>query len=991
MANGNIDPITMMGSQEKLSSVNENLSAIRTVIETAVNEAKSTGSGMLAGLGQLRQDVGSSLQGLSDIGKSIQPMTHTDTATAFRPHHGMFLHQQGLMTSVAASVGLRSLAPTPEGIDPHSYKIMSQQSLGRKMSGIAIGAGGGALEAAGSIGGWTAGAAAGTAIAKGAAMGAFGAAALPIAVGAAAGLAVDHVLEKVGPVARAREKRELEDVMKQSSWRMSGTQWGKGELGGMSEGQLSTAATGIRGLSKTTNFDFGEVKTVLGHGMARGLYDNVTSETGMVSRTRELLQDVKAVSNRAHVPMESAIGVMADLKEMGFDKNPAAAMMKFDTMGMASGRTATEMMSFGKQGAEMVRGTGISMDTGALGAAGMLQQVRGLQMAGVYSPETVRQMGGAETMAMTQMHRSQQFIQTNPMFRGMAMSMIGTGSAANLDPSQVAGAMGASPMQMIQKAYSSGEGGFTGFANKALEFQKNQGEFIDQIGVKGVQKMEDVSIMKKVQMATQILPSGMTDTAEKRESIMFDIATRSGMSHPEAKAFISRMGNLDAEATGHGKAMAIQGRKSAAEEEEANTRWKRTKRAVGRKVENAYNFVGGISGPDFKVGRMLSAVGRGIDNMFSLEEDERVRVEFDEEDKEARNMETRASLLGKNERAAAHAPLDAAIKRSADREKEGKFLQSDVDAFAKDDRKMRMVRGKKTEDDVASAVMIASTGKGGFNTEAFISEMGWKGEDKKPIDPKNLSPKQKKFMAASMDKHINKEEDPKGYQMAQDAKKKLGLVKSGVEDIVKQESELADTLKGNEWNPLSKGSEGDLKDMAEDLLPGVIDTKLEDVIESDDESAELTLQLASYLEAPQDAKGRAATALRKTMEDKGMTSKEIRESMEAVSGITQEESKDFISKAEEVAGQKEKRLALRITRDVESGAISQKEAVSIRGALEKKEFTEVEKKLGLITGEEDVSQREVTKTAEVSQDSQNKFNGVMLHALQMIVEKLEGK
>jgi len=958
--------------------VNENLSAIRAAIETALNEAKSTGTGMLSGLSELRKDVGASMTGLANVGNSISPMAHMDVQNAFRSHHGMFMNHQGLLKSFGASLGLQSMAPTPEGIDPYTYKTMSREALGQRLGNTAAGGLYGGTEAALSLGGWAAGAIGGSAIAKGMGLGGFTGGVLGFGVGALAGMAVDHTLEKLGPMKRMEQKQQLSDAMRRGSWRFAGS-WGEGALGGMSESQMDNVASNVHTMAKRSNFEFDQVAGMFEQGMARGLYDDVKSTSGMVSRTREIMQNVKAVSNRAHVSLESAVGVIADLKDMGFDKDPGAVMAKFDTIGIASGRTAMEVMGVARQGAEAFRGLGVSMSTGAMGAANMLGQVRSLQQAGVYSNETIRQFGGAEGMAMTQLAQSQQFVTQNPMFRGMAMSMIGTGTAGNLDLANAANSLGQSPQQMIQSAYASKEGGFAGFANKALEFQMNQGKFIDQIGAEGVQMMNEASLVKQTQYAMKILPSTMTDSLEKRQAVMFDIARKSGMAPEAATAFIQKMDRIDDVATGHGRAMAIQGRKLAAEEAVENTLLKRMGRSVSGAIEDAYDFMGGAS-TDTGIGRLFSKASTNLRNAFTWnEEDKIVRADFQAADKKASNMQARDVLLTKEEQKAAMGGLDEAISTAENRKKEGKFLASDVKALTSNKAKMATLMGKKTDEDVSSAVMLSMSGEGDFDAQAFVDEMGWKTSDGKGVsgDYKNLTVEQKQFMIASMEKNITKDGDPKSYQKLQTLKKSLGQDDEDIGKHLREESRLQDKVERGERKLRKLAGAAVEKGL-------FFDSELEDAIE-DDDNGELTIKMAAYLE-----KGdtKTSNALRKALKDKGLNSSEIKEAMGDIRGISDANRKEFISAAKDLSKTKTKRLSERIARDVKSGPLSAEKAKKLKQDILEGKFEKAEKQLGY-SNEEGVTKREVGKIAEVTKSGQNQFNADLIQQLRLMMDEIK--
>jgi hypothetical protein len=419
-------------------------------------------------------------------GGGIGPVAYTPPAIAFQPHFGMFQVQQTLsQAGLSAAFGpmgvslnqLRTYGLTagkdfvPPNMSWSEYIDYSTRSVGSNISASVTAMGGAALGVAGNLAGGAAGAGIGTMMGGtvgglvGGVLGgsAFGAVASSVAERAAANLGMQATLS-------AGSFRYYQGA---NADPITGRGFGRSDRFGI-------ASSISRMESNDARLNLSDYRQILEGGSQMGLFEGTKDVKDFETKFKSLVETVKTVTSTLHTSLKDGLATIRGLRDMGISDpiSQQQVILGSEVMGRASGRTGMEMMAVGQAGAEIFRGTGISMQRGFQLNQQNAALVRNMLNNGTISRDSVEQAGGELGLAQQMTANSLGSFQTMQGRLGM-MSFFNSKSG-EFDPNMVSKMMTGSPMNYMQNAAALGPAGMA-------KLQANQAELIGKMSPEQMQ------------------------------------------------------------------------------------------------------------------------------------------------------------------------------------------------------------------------------------------------------------------------------------------------------------------------------------------------------------------------------------------------------------------------------------------------------------------------------------------------------------------------
>jgi hypothetical protein len=474
------------------------------------------------------------------------PIGYMPPAYVQPPVGGMYMQRAGLRRSFGQAIGW--IEP-PRNVSAYEYQMNAAQAFGEKMgagtaaagisgAGLAVGAAAAPIGAA--IGG-AIGAGIGTFIAgplgtvAGGAVGSF-------VGGAATSLLGLGVAGKVTDL--MSQQREVRNYLETSSFRFvgAGSEMADPRMGrGMGTRARREVAEYMTQLDVKDRFmDLGDLSRVLQAGTEQGVFTGTQNMDDFKKKFKTLTDNVKEIAKAFNTSLEDAVKVVRDMRSMGMDAGQARQVVtQAESLGKVAGRTAAEMFAVGQQGAEMYRGTGVSMQIGFQAAQANLAAIRSARDAGLLSQEAIAQAGGEEALAQRQVAGALGARQT-AFGRGVMMSMVQGGqldvSAMNRFITGEAGSLSDIAMRAAGNVSSPAE---------LLRFQARQpkimSEFGKRMGGEAMQLAEMSQLVVTAEFMKSNVPGLSMDDAFRAS------AQRAGKSEPEIEAMMARMKNREKE------------------------------------------------------------------------------------------------------------------------------------------------------------------------------------------------------------------------------------------------------------------------------------------------------------------------------------------------------------------------------------------------------------------------------------------------------------
>lgn len=574
------------------SQLTMNRAAYGDVSAAMITGASTTYGGAAQGLGNL----------YSDIGEHVMPAVYTPPARVYIGSQGMVQQHTGLMRGLLHTVGIGQT--TPRGTTTAEFGTTMAGDTGERVgSGVAaVGSLG-----AGALVGATAGRMVGTGVgaAVGSLLGPAGTA-VGAAVGGFVGGAAGTIAMESGITGAINQRREIQSYLETSSFRFvgAGSDMSNPITGrGMSRGARREVADFIREQDiADPMYDTSDMTDIMKGSAELGLFGGMSDMDDFKRRFKDITKNVKTVTKVLHQTLEEGLKTIKDLKTIGVDPSKAGAFVQSaDALGATSGRTATEMISIGMQGAEMFRGTGVDMTIGFQANQMNLAAVRAARDAGTLASEAVAQAGGEEALAQ----------RMTASGLGFSQSAMGRGVGAQFFQG------GGFNQQNFMQQMMAGGGDFVSGAQTAannlsnpaalISYQANQEKFVSEMGkTMGGQGL----IMNQLGAAASYAEYIARSTGAKKEDAFRLALKQQGMSHPEIETHLARMKGADEELSAKQAGAAATRDKMIIEQASENFVLNRVSAKVGDYVKGAVDVVAA------PMNRMIDATAEGFSTFY---------------------------------------------------------------------------------------------------------------------------------------------------------------------------------------------------------------------------------------------------------------------------------------------------------------------------------------------------------------------------------------
>jgi hypothetical protein len=507
-------------------------------------------AGVQLGAERLMADMGSLMPGIA--APQMHPM--------IQARHGMYAHEMSLSGSAMAMFG-RGIPQTTTAFE---YQEMAARDMGQRVAGAATQI---PLYGAAAFAGWHAGGAAfmggmkagsrfgkaaflknvGSPLAMGK-MGRMGFKAAGIAGGIAGAIPGMLAFEAISSYAEAvgqdvQDRQEIMNFMEASSFRYTPSS-GRDidpRFGGFNRQARSKIADTIKQIDyNDAALGMPELKGILESGTEMGMFTGTRDAEDFGRKFKELTQTLKQVTTTLHTSLAEGMKTINDLKGMGF-RTPAAmsgAIMTADVLGAASGRTASEMLTMGTQGAQMVRGTGISMGAGASMMMQNVSQVSQMRSQGILSAETIAQAGGEASLAQQMMAGNVNFMRSS-VGRGVMTAVMNEDGM--LDPNALRRIVGDSGMDLggVVNMASQNMKDPRSYINAFVNQNKRMKELSESYGGQGIEMVGMGTHIASARSLVQLVP-GMDMKTATTYSMM-----KAGYTPEAIEGMMGKLENVD--------------------------------------------------------------------------------------------------------------------------------------------------------------------------------------------------------------------------------------------------------------------------------------------------------------------------------------------------------------------------------------------------------------------------------------------------------------
>lgn len=647
------------------SNFQAKLTSMRASLDSAVGGGMSPQ--LAFGMASMYQPGNFGQMNMSGMSNMISPMSFTPPAISMQPHFGMFSIQQNLRQA-----GLNAIGPMGMGMnsmmdsgifsqkdirDPrmsiHEYMAYSGQAFADRVQSGVTGGTLGMMSLGSQIAVGGAGSALGSAMFS-SGLGMFAGGLVGGAVGGSlAGAYVSAVAE------RANDNIQMQSALESGSWRFyQGQDVDKFTGRGMSRSGRLGAATAIQNMElQDARFNATDYKQILEGGMQMGMFEGTHDMEDFKQKFKGLVENLKIVSSTLHTSLQDGLAAMRAFRDMGVTNTGEVnrLTMGSELAGRMSGKTGMEMLATGQTGAELFRGTGITMQRGFELAQENAVTVRNMLNNGNISRETVQQMGGeagaAQQLTGNALSQMQSMVGRTALMSAFnpATGEIDTGKLLNGRESM---------LNMAGRAAGLGMHGI-------MELDARQEEIVSKLDPTTMKAFTQAQMLREANMIREIDP-GMS-----MESAMLLGGKRLGMSYDVTKANIGEL-NQDL-----GKLQDAQ------DVQMNNMRVQATREAYGERY--GWKVIGNA------IGRTIyQPVSGGINRMASSVADETQGIIADIGDTLTGGYNVRGAAISQSlakvgMAAVGNSPRDAQVR--AEQEQRRGFIVSDEE---KDTSKMKL-------------------------------------------------------------------------------------------------------------------------------------------------------------------------------------------------------------------------------------------------------------------------------------------------------------
>jgi hypothetical protein len=356
-------------------------------------------------------------------------------------------------------------------------------------------------------------------------------------------MAADWFVSKAADV--AKDRAEIQDYIQASSFRYAPpSEWSPDDVfgGGFGRKAAGRIAEGIQSYeAQNPMYDMGELKGILMKGTQIGLFQGTKDAEDFQKKFKETADALKVVTKILHTSLGEGLDAIKAMRDVGVttEVGQKAMIGRADIMGLASGKTAAEMFTIGLQGAQVFRGTGVSMESGSQANQVAFAQLTNMQRNGLITAEQMSHMGGQEAFAQSMTMGALNFAQT-PYGRGLLMSIAPTGT---LDADKLEALM--SGKLNITEAYREAGNAMRDPGN-FMKFQNNQekilGDLMKSMGGMGGTLLPLTGTLVQAQQILKGMNRPLTQENQE-EMTRFLMRTQLGYSAAQADASINMLNN----------------------------------------------------------------------------------------------------------------------------------------------------------------------------------------------------------------------------------------------------------------------------------------------------------------------------------------------------------------------------------------------------------------------------------------------------------------
>jgi hypothetical protein len=548
--------------------------------------------------------------GIQGIGANVRPVTFMPPAHVYHTTGGQYIQPGGFRASLGTVIGYNEI---PRNISAYEYRLNAANDAAER-GGMMASAG--ALSSVGVAAGFATGAIgakAGSFVGAGIG-GVLGSIAGPIGtgLGAAAGGVIGGLAGGIaGGIAPSiltagisdhlSREMEVRNYLENSSFRyigagskMADPRTGTG-MNIQSRREIAEFLTKMDIDDKYLRHD--DMSRLLTSATESGLMHNTQDIEEFKKRFKEITENVKTVARVLHTSIEEGMKVMKDLRGIGVtDPNEAGQLiMQSDVKGKVAGRTASEMLEIGMQGAELLRGTGVSMDIGFKSAQMNLAAIRSARDAGVLSQEAVAQAGGEEALSQRMVAGTFGFVQSM-QGRGALLAAYGRGGTVDATSLDKLARGDFSLAEMYQTGSAK-----VGDPSELMKFQAYQEKIVSEVGEKYGGRGFEFARLGMATTHAEFLRNQVPGL-DMVTSMRYVMKTQMGMSEPEVQASLALIENSRTDAFNQMKALSAVRAREGAEGAERNFVFSQ----LNEQIHDVYK---GLIAPT------AHTLGRGIDTL----------------------------------------------------------------------------------------------------------------------------------------------------------------------------------------------------------------------------------------------------------------------------------------------------------------------------------------------------------------------------------------
>jgi hypothetical protein len=225
----------------------------------------------------------------------------------------------------------------------------------------------------------------------------------------------------------ALETENYRQFIRNTSWRDLGGRITFNEAGqiGQQLSQFSRSNTMVGTGMRTS-----DVERVLREYTEIGGFEYTRSADEYETKAKNLIANTRKVMQTLMVSEKEALQMMHELELYGLGKeNINSFSLQVATKAYTAGLMPSELLQFGAQAAEMVRGTGINMGQAFLGGMSALASIKAAEQTGALPLALVTQLGGESQAAATMVREGYQWGNSLQGFTGLNALVAAGGNA----------------------------------------------------------------------------------------------------------------------------------------------------------------------------------------------------------------------------------------------------------------------------------------------------------------------------------------------------------------------------------------------------------------------------------------------------------------------------------------------------------------------------------------------------------------------------------